>query len=201
PDSAIHIRLLRVFRINKSSTEPNVRCQLTTWPEDSAPSYYAISYTWGDPLLRTDILVNGKRMRVRQNCEYVLKQAFWQGGSRYHWVDAICINQDDLEEKAEQVARMATIFSKALRVLACVGKHADGSKSFFRFVRKHAESFSRHAQSHTDQDYIGEGLTWWLLFFRPWKIPSLSKRLQVFLQRGYFTRLWVFQELFHARAV
>lgn len=89
---------------------------------DSAPPYHAISYTWGDPGLTARVTVKGRRMEVRQNCEYVLRQACWHGGgggggstSRSYWVDAICIDQGNLEEKGRQVAMMGGIYQAGSR--------------------------------------------------------------------------------------
>lgn len=92
-----YIRLIEVLGIN----EEEVRCRLTCWPVRNAPEYDAISYTWGDPTLLESIIIDDRRLEVTQNCELVLKQAWWHGGSRYHWVDAICIDQSDDAEKSE----------------------------------------------------------------------------------------------------
>jgi hypothetical protein len=72
--------------------------------------YYAISYTWGDPHSLALITVNGGTRAVRENCRYVLWQARHLGKRRYYWVDASCINQSDLEEKAYQVQMLFRIF-------------------------------------------------------------------------------------------
>ncbi|ROV94094.1 hypothetical protein VMCG_08242 [Cytospora schulzeri] len=131
-----HIRLIEVLDIN----DDGVRCQLTCWPINNAPQYDAISYAWGDPNLRTLITINDRRLAVTQNCEYVLRQARWHGMSRYHWVDAICIDQKNNSEKTEQVSRMADIYRDAQRVLACVGTHDDSSRLLFSFLRSDANT-------------------------------------------------------------
>lgn len=61
------------------------------------------------------------------NCEFVLRQAHWHGQCRYYWVDAICIDQSNLDEKSKQVVIMANIYKRAAHVLAYVGDHADDS--------------------------------------------------------------------------
>lgn len=38
------------------------------------------------------------------------------------WIDAICINQHDLAEKARQIPLMTRIYSTAARVLVWLGK-------------------------------------------------------------------------------
>ncbi|KAH8788136.1 heterokaryon incompatibility protein-domain-containing protein, partial [Diaporthe sp. PMI_573] len=126
PDAANHIRLLEVLDDNYSETI-KIRCRMATWPVDAMPSYHAISYTWGDLESNITILINDKTFRVRMNCEFALKQAYWYGKSCYYWVDAVCIDQGNLEEKGKQVAMMGMIYKSADHVLACVGDHADDS--------------------------------------------------------------------------
>ncbi|KAI1396315.1 heterokaryon incompatibility protein-domain-containing protein [Hypoxylon fuscum] len=102
PDTKNSIRLVEILDLDE--TRPvEVKCQMTTWHMEQAPTYHAISYTWGDPTHTSFIQLNSKHLEVRQNCEYVLKQALQHGGSRYHWIDAICINQSDNKEKSDQV--------------------------------------------------------------------------------------------------
>jgi hypothetical protein len=44
------------------------------------------------------------------------------------WIDAICVNQDNLEERSHQVRRMADIYSNASRVVAWIGSETGESK-------------------------------------------------------------------------
>ncbi|KAL3293861.1 HET-domain-containing protein [Colletotrichum asianum] len=91
--------------------------------ENIRPSYIAISYTWGAPVPLLPVVINGFRMRVRFNCWYAL----WQ--MRHHrgvgdtsfWIDSLCINQGDDEEKGHQVAMMGEIIASASSVAASLG--------------------------------------------------------------------------------
>lgn len=193
-----YIRLIEVLDINNEG----VRCQLTCWPIGSAPPYDAISYTWGDPNLRTSITINDRRLEVTQNCEYVLRQARWHRGSRYHWVDAICIDQQDNLEKSEQVARMGAIYKAAQRVLACVGDHDNASRIVMAIcmLQKHAGSLLLMINPRSRQEKARR----WLENLMPRLIftqSRLAKALLAFGQRPYFRRLWVLQELFHGRTI
>ncbi|KAI0895284.1 heterokaryon incompatibility protein-domain-containing protein [Annulohypoxylon nitens] len=181
-DSQTSIRLVEVHGLDENpAASVSVLCRLDTFSLDQTPPYHAISYTWGDPSQTTWIRVNGALMEVRQNCEYVLKQAWWHGGCRYHWVDAICINQDDMNEKTDQVQIMGQVYQGAVNVLACVGQHDDGSEFLFRKLRKRYQEWQAVIQvSNTRELY---------------HIRSN------FLRRPYFSRVWVAQELFLARQV
>ncbi|KAI4932915.1 hypothetical protein J4E85_003318 [Alternaria conjuncta] len=131
PDSATHFRLLHILR---GDFGQHVECEISSWPIDDAPSYYAISYTWGDPADMTKITVNGKPLAVRRNCEYVLQQAFVTKACQYYWVDAICIAQTSIQERNHQVGIMGKIYSGAKHVLACVGPHANDMSLYYAYI-------------------------------------------------------------------
>ncbi|KAH8779897.1 heterokaryon incompatibility protein-domain-containing protein [Diaporthe sp. PMI_573] len=145
PTASTYIRLLEVISVDQRRDVP-VHCELTTWPKASAPAYTAVSYAWGDPRRLTVILVNGKRMEVRCNCEDVLRQPCWNRGG-YFWIDAICINQADNHEKSFQVAKMGEIYGAARQTIACVGRHEDDSEFLFDRLHRHQRRWERISNS------------------------------------------------------
>lgn len=174
---------------SKCSDGIRVRCGITTWPVDRMPSYYAISYTWGDSKSNKTILINDKPFQVGTSCQLVLKQVHRYAKSRYYWIDAICIDQKNLDEKSKQVAMMGKIYKKADHVLACVGRHADDS----RFLFQNFEQFSR-----TVREPVGSP---GLLYTR-YGLSTTRRLLRAslhFAERPYFSRLWILQELKNAR--
>ena len=81
-------------------------------------SYEALSYTWGDPgLPRVPCKVNNQDYAITANLQSVLKQIRKRSNKRYVWVDALCINQDDLAERASQVQIMRRIYECAEQVI------------------------------------------------------------------------------------
>lgn len=201
PDARTFIRLLKISSIDQERDIP-VHCELTTWPKASAPTYTAISYTWGDRHLVAVILVNGKRMQVRRNCEDVLKQPC-RNNSGYFWIDAICINQVDNLEKSFQVAQMGAVFKNARQTLACVGRHENESEFLFERLHKYRHKWRR----------LGRGIFNWMdgyfiLRDRPWSLfennstrVKLHYALARFLMRPYFRRVWIYQELFFGKDI
>lgn len=51
------------------------------------------------------VMVNGTSVEVRENCRYALWQA-QNFGSKYIWVDSVCIDQHNPTEKGAQVSLM-----------------------------------------------------------------------------------------------
>ena len=95
------------------------------------PGYEAISYTWGDAVDQQTIYVNGHPVQIRKNLHAFLVRLRHHERKRSVWIDAISISQDDLDEKAQQVAMIGSVFSQAKRVLVWLGEHADGSELLF----------------------------------------------------------------------
>jgi hypothetical protein len=92
--------------------------------------YYALSYTWGSEVERiTTTLSSG----FLNPCDFditptlcsALDNFFTQVAHAFLWVDAICINQDDLEERDQQVRRMKTIYQHAEKMYIYLGDTAN----------------------------------------------------------------------------
>jgi hypothetical protein len=89
--------------------------------------YYAMSYVWGGSREGYSIIINDCLFPVRENL-YLLLSELWLRHSYEmfetgYWIDAICINQQDLEERAREVKKMKMICSEALEVRAWLTKH------------------------------------------------------------------------------
>ncbi|KAI8230693.1 hypothetical protein K4K53_005315 [Colletotrichum sp. SAR 10_77] len=93
--------------------------------------YETISYTWenGSNTQHT-ICVNDRPFVVQDNLYQALQEFrrgrdFVEGRTRMLWADAICIDQDDLDERAIEVKRMNEIFSTAIKSTVWLGPFLD----------------------------------------------------------------------------
>ncbi|KAL8923008.1 MAG: hypothetical protein Q9208_004820 [Pyrenodesmia sp. 3 TL-2023] len=109
----------------------------TTWhrpipaDEDYSPQtdFEALSYTWGTPdspeTARVMQNESGEEdcatILIYQNLATALRYIRHRDRHRTLWVDAICINQEDIPERNSQVKRMASIYRSAYRVIAWLG--------------------------------------------------------------------------------
>ncbi|KAI0975311.1 heterokaryon incompatibility protein-domain-containing protein [Xylaria arbuscula] len=206
PDPRRYIRLLE---IHSASTGP-IQCELSMWRIDLAPSYDAISYTWGDPKSVSFVEVNGRNMQVRENCDYVLRQVYKY--HRYYWIDTLCINQANNYEKSFQVAMMGEIYRSAERVLVCVGRHENDSAFFFNILNKYSHLFVWASKTYPDFDDTRVGvedrsrkssravLKWKLT--QPFATKNrLLAAFVKFQKRPYFLRVWTYQEVFLAKKI
>ena len=52
------------------------------------------------------------------------------------WIDAICINQDDMAERNAQVAMMADIYDRAMNVCVWLGEGDESSQRALNFIQR-----------------------------------------------------------------
>ncbi|KAF2830990.1 hypothetical protein CC86DRAFT_283023, partial [Ophiobolus disseminans] len=113
-----HIRLLRLAPGNEDAPS---QCSLLQVDSSLDQSYEAISYAWGDAKDRESIICDGKYLAITRNLFEVFCSFRSPLEPRCLWADAICIDQQNVKERNAQVQLMASIYSKATKVLLWVG--------------------------------------------------------------------------------
>jgi hypothetical protein len=91
----------------------------------------ALSYVWGpkDPG-KHKISLDGAILDITPNLDAALRTILHLEGlcSQWIWVDAICINQADTQERNFQVTLMRDLYSRAKRTIAYLGPGDDGAE-------------------------------------------------------------------------
>lgn len=194
PDPTKQFRLLS---FDSTSTSDLVSCRLETYDIDNSPPYYAISYVYGNPATVDTVLVNGDEAKVNHNCWHALNQVRSNDSAGLFWVDSLCINQSDLAEKSLQVHRIAAIFSNAHEVWACFGAASDDSDFFLRTLTSFPEA-DHHATTFADRsDDLQRRTINWLIALGD-DFGRFAAALKAFGSRTFFTRMWIYQEVFLA---
>ncbi|KAG4255443.1 hypothetical protein FPRO04_03975 [Fusarium proliferatum] len=136
----------RALRVHPSAdSDVEIECDLftidlkkksgaTVTGNSKKAGYEALSYTWGDPEPTKRILVNGLPFWISANLFAALRQLRLPERPRLLWIDAICINQNDLIEKAGQVGMMFSIYLKAYRVVVWLGQATDDDEYLFNLL-------------------------------------------------------------------
>ena len=173
-----YIRLLSIH--TEVDGTPNWR--LESYSLNLAPRYDAISYSWGVDTTPRWIKVNRSMLKIRKTLSALLKASVNRNPPlRPLWIDAICLNQNDNAEKAVQVPLMAEVYKKASRTIVWLGEPDEGTFDTLIFMK----TVMKYAESNDDIEDIGQnGL-------HPQQWADLSR----YLQRSWFQRLWVLQEV------
>ncbi|KAK3351880.1 LOW QUALITY PROTEIN: heterokaryon incompatibility protein-domain-containing protein [Neurospora tetraspora] len=137
--------------------------------------YEALSYVWGSEDKPCSIFINGYNLAVGKNLYAALLHLRDHSIKRTIWIDAICINQGDKEEKGHQVQSMAKIYAKASRVIVWLGEEEPGSDQALEEIRIAAELSRRRLDNKAE--------------------------ILTLLQGPWFRRIWVLQEVAAARHI
>ncbi|KAH9210506.1 heterokaryon incompatibility protein-domain-containing protein, partial [Leptodontidium sp. 2 PMI_412] len=109
------------------SDEGKLDCCLEHESLINPSSYLALSYCWGDQNNSRSIQIGGYSVEITTNLAaalYAVRRLRCSTATRGPvrlWVDAICINQADNEERSNQVRNMRQIYAKSSEVLSWVG--------------------------------------------------------------------------------
>jgi ankyrin repeat protein len=194
----------RLLRLCYATNGP-IECHLFDARLDEPIEYEALSYTWGDSVRPYDILLNGNPMPVTANLSRALWDLRYPNEDRILWVDAICINQEDIQERGHQVKHMASIYKNAKQVVVWLGRPNLDASSTFRHMRQLEELATEHAYHEwrvsdqrwqelwsTTKPMIDVEYTDWLFQKR--------RGLQSIFNEPWFTRVWIIQEIANARS-
>lgn len=126
-------RQIRLLTLEPGVWADKICCSIDIVSFNDHPTYEALSYVWGNEKDRKDIQLNGRPFDVTENLWMVLRRLRDDAVRRVLWVDAVCINQKDNNEKSHQVAMMGEIYSSCQKTVIWLGEDHDtinaGSKS------------------------------------------------------------------------
>lgn len=126
------------------------------------------------------------------------------------WIDALCINQNDPDEKTTQIPLMGRIYSQAKHTVAYLGGADDASVTAIPFIHSFVQAISAYKKQVLDgiiDDLVkGSGgvpiITGKIL--QKYKIPIIPgdaiPHFYSFLTRAWFMRTWVMQEIALSRS-
>ncbi|KAK5120890.1 hypothetical protein LTR85_005957 [Meristemomyces frigidus] len=125
------IRLLTVYAGEFASP---IRCDLRIERLDDIPEYEALSYAWGDPTMSQTICIREKQCAVTESVYQALQYLRPRDDSLRIWIDAVCINQDDLLEKGVQVQAMGRVYERAVSCRVWLGQPLPGLESALQVI-------------------------------------------------------------------
>lgn len=186
PLAADELRILSVHPAS-SITSPVIADLFVEGFQSRQKSYEALSYTWGDSANTEIITANGVDITVTRNLRLALQTLRHQSRNPSEgvklWVDSICINQDNVAERNAQVAQMGKIYSQAGHVAIWLGDTSETSEAAMRLLN---DCHKLDSDSEIIERIIGDE-------------PG-GRSLTELLQRRYWKRMWVFQEIVLSRS-
>ncbi|KAL8926894.1 MAG: hypothetical protein Q9208_002703 [Pyrenodesmia sp. 3 TL-2023] len=180
------IRLLKL--LPASSRSEDITCTIDKACLDDDVQYEALSYTWGDATQRSELHSNGEVLSITCNLDTALRHLRHSLAPRILWVDAVCINQSDTEERNQQVALMRDVFTKASQVIAWLGEEHPSDSAAMEFG-----DLKPLPVNSPEKDKILK------LAALQAQLPSSLMAARLLVQRPWFGRAWIIQEAALAR--
>ncbi|KAJ0109503.1 heterokaryon incompatibility protein-domain-containing protein [Diaporthe amygdali] len=195
-------RLLTI--INRQ--DPVIQCTLSAFSLDRPPAYSALSYTWGSavpadgltPDLNRTLVCNGGEAPITASLEHALRSV--PLAYECIWADAVCINQQDVDERSAQVALMGRIYSQASQVVVWLGPADDFTQTAFDFIRDFAGRMPDevyHFNAVQSKPFFSDSGFWGKIGRPEWSAAEKHALVWLFI-RNWFSRAWVIQEVVFA---
>ena len=159
---------------------PTCRINIFSLDDDDVPIYEALSYTWGAVVKTEKLYCQQGYLDVTNNLHSAFFRLRRKNSSRLLWVDAICVNQDDLAERGQQVQLMQRIYQQAKQVVVWLGDISDDSD----LEKLEGGKDPAWTISKISGGSLYLPLSWLQHFNRPW-----------------FLRVWIIQEVAFAQKV
>ncbi|KAK4184766.1 heterokaryon incompatibility protein-domain-containing protein [Podospora australis] len=115
---------IRLLELLPGSRQDDICCNLTSIPLHSQLQYEALSYVWGDTTELSPIQINNdSQLMITSNLRTALLNIRQPNTSRRLWIDAVCIDQNNVQERNHQVSLMSEIYRTASRTLVWLGNN------------------------------------------------------------------------------
>jgi hypothetical protein len=180
-------REIRLLQVRPGNTLSTISCDFLYVDLGSAKDYTALSYTWGTAEPSIPIQLHGKVALVSENL-YLALLHLRKRGVTLIWVDALCINQDDLAERARQVSYMEEVYRRASLVWVWLGDGDESSE--LAFDELHGLGQHLDWDEAVPQEYLVKELG---------RHPQRWRAISELLYRPWFRRMWIIQEILSAR--
>ncbi|KAI1175099.1 HET-domain-containing protein [Nemania sp. FL0916] len=194
---------IRVIKLAPAEADAELRCELVHMHQvseglfDSTPNYIALSYTWGGDEKTRSIMISDMELPITANLHEALVHLRNTHAPRFIWADAVCITQNDIPERNEQVKKMGQIYSYAAEVVIWLGPREEDVSGAFEYIPLVNSAISEHEEKYVPNYHM--------LYYptrRP-NVPFIEHTSMVsilaLLNRPWFGRTWVIQEAMLAK--
>ncbi|OAL52743.1 HET-domain-containing protein [Pyrenochaeta sp. DS3sAY3a] len=192
-------RKIRLLHLLEEPTNDSITARLEEVQLEENPKYCALSYVWGTEDPAQSLRFGEQHIMIRKSLFQALKR-IWKMGARIVWADAVCINQSDLDERAQQVMIMRQIYESAAYVIVHLGETSDAAQLqvLFPTLMKLVEGQGLQLPLNTNAR-----LALWPDLQKQYGLPDpdhdVWKTLVDLANHAWFRRAWTLQEILVAR--
>ncbi|EME85071.1 uncharacterized protein MYCFIDRAFT_41460 [Pseudocercospora fijiensis CIRAD86] len=148
-------REIRVLQVHRGWKSDPMICKLypVSLLDEPRPMYETVSYCWGDTSSTTPVKieVNGVVVAINASAADAIHRIRTPLTDRWIWIDAICINQNDKDERNHQVALMAKIYKGAFKNVVWLGNDDEDFGEYINQEMNRAlADFRSHSRAFVD---------------------------------------------------
>ncbi|OAL53852.1 HET-domain-containing protein [Pyrenochaeta sp. DS3sAY3a] len=164
---------IRLLRLLPAHNDEPLSVELFVPDMENLEHFVALSYCWGTKLSTEKLSVNDTfELSMTENLEKALRNLRGSDAPTTIWIDAICINQQSIEERNQQVKLMNAIYSSASSVIVWLGLQENDSEYVFEILQKNMFEMLHYLEE-----------------------PRFLHALHHLCSRAWFSRVWVVQEV------
>lgn len=182
-------RNFRTLYIEPGAPGSRIRGSLHESRPGDGVKYLALSYVWGSPQIVAYVMVEDRYSLVTENLHAALQHLRSEQEPLYIWIDQICINQQDYEERSQQVMLMHEIFGKSVQVLIWLGKDTQPYEKGLLFIIK-LLAHTSYLNAQLDDDLVERVVD----FTNSQDVDEILPSLSALYENRWFSRSWTFQE-------
>ena len=190
----------RLLHILPKSKPENLQFYLCESEIDESKDYHAVSYAWGAPIFNRRIYSAQGFLDITESLFEALLQLRHRreyGLPGLLWIDAICINQQDLDERSQQILLMDKIFGRSNPACVWLGPETAMDGRIFGFIRRFADDYWTLVEEVCDSEEGMNAVFDQILASDPDNHDN-CEALTKLLERSWFLRAWTFQEMISA---
>lgn len=188
---------IRLLTLEPGSGTDIIRCTLKHAFLDATPPplYENISYVCGDPSNKNTILLHGHETQAMETSEAALRRMRLPDKPRISWIDSICIDQNNTDERGHQVGIMRRIYGTTSQNLVWLGPYDNTIAESINAMEVMLQEVAIEARDYADFGKFS---------FENDRFPRFSKdrvsntvgclALLRLLDNPWSTRLWIVQE-------
>jgi len=189
---------IRLLTLEPGFGSDVIRCTLKHAFLDVTPTplYETTSYVCGPPIFKSTILLHGREVQTMSTSEAALRRMRLQDKPRTLWIDSICIDQNDTDERGHQVGMMYQIYSETFRNLIYLGLYDDTIADVIVAMEAIMQEIARETRDYADfQKLLFHSNDFDRFSKTPLSNPANCPTFLRLVDNPWFSRLWVVQEV------
>jgi hypothetical protein len=190
-------RQIRLLYIEPSrDRDAPLKCHVRRVSLNNPPYYATLSYCWGNRISGTLLNCEKSVFRISYSLDDALR-CFRGLRQEVIWVDQICINQEDMAERSDQILLMNEIYAGAAECFVYLGE-GTGERNDLHLLKEYVKSH----RSDDDLEWrLREAMGEFADPVFEWRSSTWRKSFFNIVTQPYFLRIWVLQEIFFSKKI